>query len=222
MDLDPDVFDATLKIPNTCVVFGSSNCGKTELIVREILLKQEEVFGFRVEKIYFIYTIYQPIYDVIKEKIPRVQFIKNFKEIPTNNKEPKIAIFDDKILDFQNNPAERKNIFDIFFRLFHHLNIFAIIVLQVIHGHSLRQLVVNAGYRIIFPPRNDCGAMNYLSRSMFPDYSSSFLRDALQDAGKEKFGYLLLDSTPTQHPLFQVRNFITLKPNAKIYRPKDG
>lgn len=218
-----EVVDTRLKIPGCLVIVGASGCGKTMLVASMLNPKnQEAVFGRRINKIYYLYTIWQPTYDRIKEEHPDVQFLQKFSQIPqTTSDEPQIVVWDDMFLTFQTDKRAKSQITDVSFRLAHHCNSFNIIIFQCLHGHNLRHVVLNSQYLLIFPIKSDMSSIRYVSRQMFPDSDSRFLQDALIDVSKDKWGYLLLDRSPNQDPCYAVRNFVYPTTNGKFYIPKE-
>jgi len=215
--MEPTVFDCKLKFPATCLVFGNSNSGKTELIF-SLLKNRERVFGQPINHVYFIYTILQERFNEIANEDSTIKFIKDFSEVPDTKQEKTIIVFDDKMNDFMTNKKSKNEILDIFFRQSHHRNFFVFVTMQALFGHGIRQAVLNAPYQIIFPMLRDLKMLDYLNNQMFPE-KKTFLRKVMEDVCKEKYGYLLLDCTDI-HNNFRIRNFVYPVKNAKVYIPK--
>jgi hypothetical protein len=213
-----EIVDTKLKFCTSVVVFGPTNSGKTELILSILHPdKQEAVFGEKIKYIFYIYTIWQKAYDRLLIQTPDVKFIQSFGEIPSDLRDKQVVVWDDVFLKFQTDRKARNEIQDVFFRLSHHRNMINIVIFQSLHGHGLRNCVLNAQYLIYFPVKSDLRILDYVSRSMYPGDKSSFLRMALEDASKDKFGYILVDRTSTQDPRYTVRNFIFPTKGGKFY-----
>jgi hypothetical protein len=131
--------------------------------------------------------------------------------------EKHIVVWDDLQLRFQIDKKSKQEILDVFFRLAHHRQMLNIVVLQTLHGHGLRNCVLNAQYQVFFPVKSDLRVLDYVSRGMYPDQEPSFLRKALTDAAKDKYGYILIDKSPVQDERFTLRNFVYPTKTGKFY-----
>lgn len=221
--MEGDIVDTRFKLPGSLVIVGSSGAGKTELVIS--LLdpeKNEAVFGEVIDNIYWIYSIHQPSYDRLKLLNPKVQFVQSFSQVPKTLRGKTVLVFDDQMLNFQSNRKAKKDILEIFYKTAHHKNIFNITIFQTLHGHGLRSAVLNAQYLIIFPIKSDVSQVRHVSAQMFPNLPSSFLVNSLIDAGKDRWGFLLLDRSPNQDPRFTVRNFVFPKLEGKFYNLENG
>lgn len=212
------LIDIKLQVGSSLIVTGPSCSGKTQLVLRCLHPEnQEAVFGQKVTKIFFIYSIWQPAYDKLKEQNPEVEFLDNFSQVPPDIREIHVVIFDDMFLKFQTDKKAKQELLDIFFRLCHHKNMFTIALFQALHGHGLRNVFLNAHYQIIFPVKGDISAINYISRQMFPNLDSHFLQNALLDASKQRFGFIFIDRSPTADPIYFCRNFVYPIKDGKFY-----
>src|SRR6188768_397859 len=129
-----EIINTKLKSPATMIIFGNSNCGKTELFI-SMLQNQEATWGRTFDNIYILFTSFQKRYDDLKASVKGVHLISSFDEIPVNMRDC-IVVFDDKFLDFQSNKGDKNLIQDIFFRLSHHRQMFIIVIMQSLHNHG--------------------------------------------------------------------------------------
>jgi energy-coupling factor transporter ATP-binding protein EcfA2 len=218
-----DIVDTKLRFSSSCILYGPSGSGKTELLLSILHPdKQETVFGERIKNIFYIFSIWQNAYDRLKLQTPEVKFIQSFSQVPKDLNEKHVVVWDDLQLRFQSDKKAKQEIQDVFFRLAHHRNMLNLVVLQTIHGHGLRNCVLNSQYQIFFPVKSDQRILDYVSRGMFPDEESSFLRKALSDAAKDKYGYIFLDKSPTQDERYSLRNFIYPIKGGKFYSQQHG
>jgi hypothetical protein len=99
-----DIVDTRIKPCSSCVIFGPSEAGKTELVLPIFHSdRQECVFGQKIDKIFYIYSIWQKAYDRLKQQNPDIKFIESFSKVPSDLKEIHIVVWDDMFLTFQTN-----------------------------------------------------------------------------------------------------------------------
>jgi predicted AAA+ superfamily ATPase len=71
--MQPQIFDCSLQFPGTLCVYGSSQAGKSTLVL-EIIRRRKEVFNYQnFESIYYVYTSWQSKFDIIKNEVPTIQ-----------------------------------------------------------------------------------------------------------------------------------------------------
>ena len=59
--------------PSTCIVAGPTSSGKSSYVFK-VLKHVDGVFTKKVDKIYYAYGVYQPLYDDMKKNIPNIEF----------------------------------------------------------------------------------------------------------------------------------------------------
>jgi len=219
-----DLVDCKFKTPSNLIVSGPTGSGKTRLVMKILDPKNHNaLFGQTLEKIYFIYSIWQDNYVELGKLNPNVKFIDSFKKVDKSaGQVPTIVVWDDCFLKFQTDKNAKREILDVFYRLSHHRNIFNIVIFQALTQHGLRNAWLNSQYHILFPIKNDLSLLKHFSRQMFPTANSSFLVSAMQDATKTKYGYLFIDKHPSQEPELAVRNFVIPSVGGKYYFPEGG
>jgi hypothetical protein len=116
--MQPEVFDCSLQFPGTLCVYGSSQAGKSTLVL-DLIRNKEVVFNYpNIEHVYYVYASYQSKFDQILKTQPNIIFLKSYKEIPCDIRNS-IIVFDDHQLIFQSDKASRLYVTDIFQRKAH-------------------------------------------------------------------------------------------------------
>lgn len=219
MNSEPDVFDSRLIWPATMCVYGTSLSGKTSLVL-DLIANRDKVFKVKVNKVFYIYTSMQKVFEEFVKVHPDVTFTTDQNDIPSNPEEPLLIIYDDKMIQFQS--SDNTYISDVFIQKNHHSGVFTILILQSLFPKNLKCVTSNSTYHIVFPNFRDKSALSHLARQVCPG-QPQFLHEAMKDCcATQKFGYLLLDCSSSQHDKFRCRNFIYPTISSKIYVPKDG
>jgi hypothetical protein len=201
-------------------VYGSSQAGKSTLVLG-IIRRRKEVFNYQnIESIYYVYTSWQSKFDIIKEEVPAIKFVASYTDVPVNLQNS-IIVFDDHQLIFQTNAAARLYVTDIFQRKAHHNNLFCICILQTIHNNKLRSLALNSTYQLYFPSIRDFDLqIAFLNREYFPHHTN-FLVDVVKTVLKTPHGFMLIDCNRNTHERFRVRNFIVPSEISMVFIPTD-
>jgi hypothetical protein len=216
----PEVFDCSLHFPGTLTIYGSSQAGKSTLVL-DIIRNSVQVFGDQnIQAIYYIYTSYQEKFDDFKKETPLIQFIPSYTEVPSDLNNA-IIVYDDYQLIFQTDTKARLHIIDVFQRLAHHNKLFCVCILQTIFNNKLRNLALNSTYQIYFPSVRDHLQITYLNREYFPQFKG-FLSEVVRDVLKKSHGFMLLDCNRKSHERFRVRNFVIPHTDSKVYIPKEN
>jgi hypothetical protein len=75
-----DSSDIKFKSPFTMNIIGPSKCGKTSL-VSDLLENNETMICPSPQKILYCYSLYQTLFEYLKEKIHNIEFIKGLPNI---------------------------------------------------------------------------------------------------------------------------------------------
>lgn len=217
--MQPQIFDCSLQFPGTLCVYGSSQAGKSTLVL-DIIRKSKEVFSFQnIESVYYVYKSWQSKFDAIKSEIANIEFVTSYTDVPDNIKNS-IIVFDDHQLIFQTDAAARLNVTDIFQRKAHHNNLFCICILQTIHNNKLRNLALNSTYQLYFPSIRDNLQISFLNREYFPHHKN-FLVKVVKTVSKTPHGFMLIDCNRNTHERFRIRNFIVPSEMSMVFVPVD-
>jgi hypothetical protein len=219
MEIKNEVFPTKLCFPCTMVVLGASNMGKTEFVL-DIITNREKVFASDVKLVYYVCSSFQSRFKEIENLDPSIIFITSLAQLPDDIPEFTLIVYDDKLVDFQNNKAERIHLTNMFIGKARHGNIGCILILQTLVGTGLRSIASNATYTIVFSSSRNKTELLYLSRE-FGLWGVSFITSVLKDISNKPFEYILFDGTPCMPEKYRIRNFVYLKPNSKIYFLKE-
>ena len=186
-----DHTDITFKTPFTMNIIGPSKCGKTSL-VSDLIEHTETIMSPAPQKIIYCYSLYQPLFNYLKEKVRNIEFIKglpNLDEISNC-----LLILDDLGQDCIDN----KDIVLLFTVGSHHRNISVILLTHNIFekGKYMRTISLNCSYLIIFNNLRDKKQIKFLGTQLFPG-ESSYFDEILSDAFKtQDRGFLIVDLLP--------------------------
>ena len=192
--------------PATIVLSGASFSGKSLFLKRLI---ENKLFSKPVDKIYYCYGTWSDDYDSMTD----IEFIEG---IPTDctfmfGQGHNLVCFDD-LQDKIN-----QNVVNIFTKDSHHRNLSCVLVLQNLFLDSklCRTIALNSHYTVLF--RNPRAASQY--RILASQTGHKHLIAAFEDVMKrDKFGYLLIDSSPHGHPDYRLRTRIFPGEDCIIYQ----
>jgi hypothetical protein len=168
-------------------------------------LIKDRMFNVLHDKIYWIYTEWQPAYTEILQTRPEIVFMRELGNsfydslLPTYRN---LVVLDDQM----NREGDSKTLARLFTEGSHHRNLSIIYIVQNLFDKSKshRTVSLNAQYMVLFKNPRDKSQIEVLARQMFPG-NTRFLVGAFQDATREPFGYLLLDLRPETPEDFRVR-----------------
>lgn len=191
----------------SAVVAGPSRAGKS-FWVHKLLANIEKMIQPNIEKVYYCFSEWQPLYETYKN----VEFHQGIIDIEQVNKSIKNLIIIDDLLSDINQKVE-----DIFTKHSHHRNMSVIFITQnLFHGNKhMRTISLNASYIVLFKNPRDVNQIGFLARQMFPPKQSQFLQEAFRDATAIPYGYLFIDLKQETEELLRIRTGIF--PNEKSY-----
>ena len=151
--------------PFTCVISGPTGCGKTHLLLT-ILEKSIDLIIPTPERIIYCYSIWQDVFDKLKDKVEFHKGIFDFEEVDPST--VNLIIFDDLMSESDNISIQ-----NLFTKGSHHLNISVFLLTQNLFnkGKFSRTINLNSQYTIIFDNPRDRSQIRYLARQMFPHNS---------------------------------------------------
>jgi len=198
------------KTPFSCQVVGSSQSGKSSFL-RDVIREKNRLFSSPPNRILFVYGVYQPLYDKIKDEnvINEIIFHKYEENKPIINQvgqpPPDLLILDDLFTELSND----KSLLHIFTKYAHHFNMSTFLVQHFLYGRApiMRQLSLNSQYICLFRNHRDVSAISTLARQLVPG-KLDFLKDSYQDATSKPFGYLLVDLHPSTPNSFRFKTNI--------------
>ena len=181
-----------LESPTSIFIVAPSNSGKT-VLAKNILKQTDGMFKIPPTKIFFCYTVYQPLYDEMKKEIPLIEFYQGLPTMDTLTEwgaiyGHRIVVLDDLMMDAANSDE----IVHLMCIGSHHHQITVIHILQNLFqkGKSMRTASLICHF-ILMASKRDTLQINTLGRQVFPGQLKFFMR-SFELATQEKFSYLLL------------------------------
>lgn len=207
--------------PRNHILVGQSGSGKTSFL-QLICLANKIMFQGQVpKKIYIFYSVHQPIYEQLLEKLgDQIEFFKGLPtpEMVINLTSPKVhtcIMIDDMGDDSLKNEVVR----DLFIKLGHHRNCSVWLVLHNLFTSQRfsRTVHLNCSYYHLFRNSRDKYQLKNLGRQLFPKTPNAVI-DAYEELSKhnkssELFHPLLIDLTGSSDSRFMLRSG---------YLPNDG
>ena len=145
--------------------------------------------------IYYCYGEWQKSF----ENISNVNFISRFdpEMVAKENLENKGHVL--LILDDLMDCIDEKTLLNLYTKYSHHRNISPVLLLQNLYHKglkNLRDVSLNTMYNIILKSPHDRSSISTLASQMYPRQTKYFL-ESYEDATKEPYSYLFVDSRPT-------------------------
>jgi len=207
-----DSSDIKFKSPFTMNIIGPSKCGKTSL-VSDLLENNETIICPSPQKILYCYSLYQTLFEYLKEKIHNIEFIKGL---------PNIDEISNCLLilhDLGQDCIDNKDIVLLFTVGSHHRNISVILLTHNIFekGKYMRTISLNCSYLIIFNNLRDRKQIKFLGTQLFP-VETKYFEEMIEDAFKsQEHGFLIIDLLPTTVNELRLRYFDFKKEKAFVY-----
>lgn len=179
--------------PFSMIVAGPSRCGKTYWIINLLLNAAERIIPMPT-KIVYCYTHWQPKYDILKKRIPGVEWHEGMPTKPYLDEiSNAILILDDLMGESVNNDL----LMSIFTERSHHQNISVILLMQNLYhqGKNSVSIARNTQYLVLFRNPRDRHEIKTLAMQMFPEKWRKFLEKFDHETKKPR-GKLILDFSP--------------------------
>ena len=203
----------TLSSPSTFLLSGCTGSGKTFFIMK-MIANSSQMFEHSPEKIYYFYSIWQPIFDRFhtENKVTFISGLPNEEKIKEiANEKHNLIIID----DMQINALNDSFISNLFSRESHHRNLTIFLLLQNLfhQGKYGRDISLNTHHLILFRNLRDINQIKYLSRQIG---LWKKLEYAYKDVLNIPYNYLLIDLSPKSNPNIMLRSNIFPGENAII------
>ena len=178
-----------IRHPATVIVSGPTFSGKSTL-VRKLVENIDSMFLPVPEIIFFCYTEFQNSYMEIKTTVPihLHEGTPDMAELKKHSGKRILLILDDMMADIK-----KSNLNKLFVKFSHHNNCSLMHIVQNLFFEGLRTARVNAHYLLVTKNPSDKLQIQTLARQLFPK-KQQFLVEAYEDATREPFGYLLIDT----------------------------
>ena len=200
---------------STFTVSAGTNSGKTTLIFK--ILCDKYAFTEPVDRILYCYGVYQPLFDEMKAKIPKIQFHEGLPVDINSFATGKhcVCVLDDLMYAVVNDHKTCR----LFTEYAHHLrlSVFFLTHNAFAQGKYSRTISLNSHYLILFRNLRDSSQILALGKQMYPGRSHVIL-EAYQDATSQKYGYLVIDMSP--HSDDDTRLRANIFDDVWVYKPK--
>lgn len=190
------------------VVSGCSQSGKSEF-TKQLILNAGELFHTKPTVYIFAYTHWQPVYSEIQQELgEKVIFTEelpteeNLKEVMAKHKHG-MFIADDKAAEIGSNSFFQ----ELLTRIAHHMKLTTVLIVQdaAIGGKLRSSILKNTHVNVLMrSPRERMYLRNLAI--MLHDYKC--IMAAFDDATKQPFGYLILDTHPNASEEYRLRSGI--------------
>ena len=203
-----DSHDFHFKHPTTIQVSGLTLCGKTRL-VRRIL--EEQLIQPFATRIIWVYSEWQPDYDMIREQYPSIEFEKGWRDEIFDSlslEQRNILVLDDQM----GVVSSSKSVADLFNRGSHHRNLTVIYLVQYNNqgkirvyqgiidvynqGKSQRTISLYSHYSVVFRNGQDASQFRTMAHQICLS-DGQWLGDAFTVATFKPYGYLVMDHHPS-------------------------
>ena len=182
----------TFKHPFSMVASGPSGSGKS-VWTKKLLLSS--LIQPSPERIIWCYGQWQPLYDNIRKRIPRIEFV-NGKPDHLNDQhyinvgKRNLLVFDDLMTEAK---CDQRNA-DLFTKGSHHRNISVVYLTQNLfpEGKACRDIILNTQYMVLFNNPIDRQQVSTLSRRIYPSTSGVFIK-RFERATTYPYGHLVID-----------------------------
>ena len=218
-------YNITFKSPFNCIIAGPTGSGKSNLL-KSFLKYRSILCNVKFEKVILFYSMWQSIYDEMKElkivddfieDIPStdelltmINQVKNFDSIDPPHQ---LLIFDDLLM----NITQRKdNLVSLLATVFgHHKNLSLIFISQLLFKPGdIKYNILSENIHYLFfmkSPRNSSKII-HLAKQISP-YDISFIVESYKNATKEGYSYIMFDFHQTTDDDLKIRSNIF--PNEK-------
>lgn len=184
--------------PFSMIVTGASMSGKTEFVC-QLLRERQNLINQPIKSIVWCYG--QETRNLSRLQREFGDSIKLIKGLPGNitdilKKEASkgvILILDDLV----DTALCSKQIFDLFVKGVHHLNVSVVCVLQDFYasGSYRVTMVRNTNYLVVFPSPIDQSLIDLIGRKVLPKQQKTF-NDMFQHGTKTPYGYIFISGHP--------------------------
>lgn len=194
--------------PTTMAIFGSTLSGKTTWC-RKLLENADNMFDRAPDQILYCYGIYQPMFEILHQKIPNLQLHCGLPSMPmledlTATSNHSLLILDDLQQEMATNALMEK----LFTQLAHHLNLSVIFMgNNMFQKNFSRTIIVNVHVLILFKNSRDAQQVRALARQIFPVNADQFA-NVYFNVTQEPYGYLVVDLSPSTCEALRVRTNI--------------
>lgn len=215
-----------ITLPCNVVLSGQIGVGKSALVCR-MLEHSEGLFTNPPDRVIYVYSIYQPLYDELEKKLGSKITFRN--DIPTadeladhykSTKESTIVVLDDKMTSMDDSKSG-KNLVHLTTVVARHSQVSFFFLLQNMYHNSssAREIALNCQVNIIFRNDRSASQITKFASQVMPHNIQYFLQ-SYQLSTAKPHGYLLVDLCVNSNRKYMLRSDIIPGEDLKIYLPK--
>ena len=206
--------DGKFQVPAGFVICGPTMSGKTQFVVN-LLKHQDLMFSKPFDRTVFCYGEWQKLY----ETLPNIEFVKGLEPVLEENffdsKLQNLLILDDLAVCVCDDVRTTK----LFTQGIHHRNLSVMLLLQNLYkqGKSMRDIMLNAQYLVLFKNVRDVNQINLLARQT----GLTQLAEAYRKVTGEPYQPLVLDLRPDTKDYLRIRSHILPDQLTRVYLRKN-
>lgn len=215
-------------LPCNFIITGQTGAGKTEL-VKKMLFHIDKLFLPPPDRIIYVYTLYQPIFDEMERQLGSKITFRN--DIPTGEelkehyqetKESSLVILDDKLSSLDSSKSG-KNLVELTTVIARHCKISLMFLLQNLYHNSssAREIALNCQVNIIFRNDRSASQITRLASQIMPG-NIPYFRHSYELATARPYGYLVIDLSPNIDKKFRLKSNIIPGDDLRIYLPNNA
>jgi predicted ATPase len=206
-------YDTRLKTPFNCIISGASKSGKTTL-VQKLLIYRDEMFTTNPDRVILFYKYMQDVYQemltnqLVDELLDVSSTDFNFDSIvekvrPYKDGNGSMIIFDDSMTDLVGDFEQ------IFTNISHHQNCSIVFITQNLffNNKAYRTMSLNAHYFFLMKNERDKQQIGILAKQFCPG-NTTYVIQSFNEATKTPFSYLMLDFTQESPACLKLRSHI--------------
>lgn len=212
-----DEINFQLRSGSMFFILGPSNSGKSSLAI-EIIRQRCRIYDEPPDKVFYCYSIYQPMFHQLSLEDPNVTFVNSIQAIKDEIVPNSLYVLDDQDITRSNQVLQILE--DLALKYCHHQRVSVLVLGHSIFNKKLRQVMLNASYFAIFNFPRDSSTFAAFARQASPG-NVRFLTDSYAKAVKSsEFGYLFLNFhvRDAKSPYFARSNVFPTE-NVSIYVP---
>ena len=206
--------DVRWKHPFTCIVAGTTGCGKSTFVTR-MLHHAATMIDPPPERITWCYGEWQEAYvamDLVDVRFEEGLPSASMLDSTTRN----FIIIDDHMAETD------ERVTTLFTKKSHHRNTPVLYLVQNLFpkNKESRTIRLNSQYMVVFKNPRDASQMSHLVRQMYPG-RAKFVQEAFKDATSVPYGYLLVDLKQDTPEVMRLRTAIFPDDGVQyVYLPK--
>lgn len=225
---DAEPHQSPFHLPCNFIITGQTGSGKTAL-VSKMISHADQLFSPPPDRIVYVYTLFQPIFDEMEKKLgPKISFrndIPSAQELTDHyqeTKESSLVILDDKMGALDSSKSGR-NLIELTTVIARHCKISLMFLLQNLYHNSTsaREIALNCQVNIIFRNDRSASQVTRLASQVMPQNIPYFIQ-SYEMATSMPYGYLVVDLCPNTDKKFKLKSHIIPGNDLRIFLPNNA